>query len=70
MEFDRAIKILDAVVSENRNLTSAQINKLNELLFLSYIGNSDLSQALQLIELTVEKSLTKKFLGVLLISTP
>ena len=41
MEFDRAIKILDAVASENRNLTSAQINKLNELLFLSYIGNSD-----------------------------
>lgn len=60
MEFDQAIKILDAVVSENRNLTSAQINKLNELLFLSYIGNSDLSQALQLIELTVEKEPTKK----------
>ena len=70
MEFDQAIEILDAVVSKNRNLTSAQIDKLNELLFLSYIGDSDLGQALQLIELTVEREPNKKILGVLLISTP
>ena len=60
MEFDRAIEILDTVGSKNRNLTSAQINKLNELLFLSYIGDSDLSQALHLIELTVEREPNKK----------
>ena len=60
MEFDQAIEILDAVASKNGNLTSAQINKLNELLFLSYIGDSDLGQALQLIELTVEREPNKK----------
>ena len=60
MEFDQAIEILDAVTSKNGNLTSAQINKLNELLFLSYIGDSDLGQALQLIELTVEREPNKK----------
>ena len=60
MEFDQAIEILDAVASKNENLTSAQINKLNELLFLSYIGDSDLGQALQLIELTVEREPNKK----------
>ena len=70
MEFDQAIEILDAVASKNENLTSAQIDKLNELLFLSYIGDSDLGQALQLIELTVEREPNKKILGVWLISTP
>ena len=60
MEFDQAIEILNAVASKNGNLTSAQIDKLNELLFLSYIGDSDLGQALQLIELTVEKRPNKK----------
>ncbi len=60
MEFDQAIEILDAVASKNGNLTSIQIDKLNELLFLSYIGDSDLGQALQLIELTVEREPNKK----------
>ena len=60
MEFNQAIQILDTVTSKNRNLTSAHLNKVNELLFLSYIGDSDLSQALQIIELTVEREPNKK----------
>ena len=59
-EFNQAIEILNTLVNNNRNLTSGHLHKVNELLFLSYIGDSALSQALKIIEPIVEREPNKK----------
>ena len=58
-DFIRTIDILKLVDRKKINLTISQSEKLNELLFLAYVGNSDLHGALELIETAVISNPTK-----------
>lgn len=59
-DFNRTIETLVLVVQKGKNLTKSQSKKLNELLFLAYAKNSELNEALKVIETVVQSNPTKK----------
>lgn len=58
-DFIRTIETLDLVVQKEEKLTATQLEKLNELLFFAHVGNSELPDALKIIETTVGVNPTK-----------